>query len=545
MNTDVAISYKAKLIEIDNKIKEIEKIGFDMSRIREELNDIKVENNNDIKKSKKNSFEGFIATDYINATGKLEKLDAKLDSYTIYVKVYYYIKYLNKVNISVENINEIINEIKQLLKGLRNSSVVDYEDEKNIVELFYKEIVEVIFKEIKLNQKSELLEYCKSDINDTMFISLMIEEYISTLDLTKYPEIEAGYYNVKKNLNASEFLDNSFIKTIVFRDEKEKLEESLKDEMTDLLSLIDESDNRIYHTYSSYKTSNDDVHYFKKSCKESVLKLFTSLISTAITLSLSVSIFSGVFSWFKKFTSEYSYETNTEIYNSITKQVTLTSAREKMGVLDASNQEQTYLIEYHVLDDKTAKKEGRASREYNYGAAEAKLKLRETQTYDLSFLGYDDIEKYIEYIQSNSLLPEAEKNIIDISKSPIEYTELIDYYEIIYKTIDLESEEFESTATALNVLCALLASGLFLLIFHRLAKINFSYFEDKKYLKKDKKELLKNTKILLDEIGKNDELRQQFNIEMSKHSEIFTKYGLKLPKAPIDKDVKIKLLSGK
>lgn len=545
MNTDVAISYKAKLIEIDNKIKEIEKIGFDMSRIREELNDIKVENNNDIKKSKKNSFEGFIATDYINATGKLEKLDAKLDSYTIYVKVYYYIKYLNKVNISVENINEIINEIKQLLKGLRNSSVVDYEDEKNIVELFYKEIVEVIFKEIKLNQKSELLEYCKSDSNDIMFISLMIEEYISTLDLTKYPEIEAGYYNVKKNLNASEFLDNSFIKTIVFRDEKEKLEESLKDEMTDLLSLIDESDNRIYHTYSSYKTSNDDVHYFKKSCKESVLKLFTSLISTAITLSLSVSIFSGVFSWFKKFTSEYSYETNTEIYNSITKQVTSTSAREKMGVLDASNQEQTYLIEYHVLDDKTAKKEGRASREYNYGAAEAKLKLRETQTYDLSFLGYDDIEKYIEYIQSNSLLPEAEKNIIDISKSPIEYTELIDYYEIIYKTIDLESEEFESTATALNVLLALQASGLFLLIFHRLAKINFSYFEDKKYLKKDKKELLKNTKILLDEIGKNDDLRQQFNIEMSKHSEIFTKYGLKLPKAPIDKDVKIKLLSGK
>ena len=545
MNTDVAISYKAKLIEIDNKIKEIEKIGFDMSRIREELNDIKVENNNDIKKSKKNSFEGFIATDYINATGKLEKLDAKLDSYTIYVKAYYYVKYLNKVNISVENINEIINEIKQLLKGLRNSSVVDYEDEKNIVELFYKEIVEVIFKEIKLNQKSELLEYCKSDSNDTMFISLMIEEYISTLDLTKYPEIEAGYYNVKKNLNASEFLDNSFIKTIVFRDEKEKLEESLKDEMTDLLSLIDESDNQIYHTYSSYKTSNDDVHYFKKSCKESVLKLFTSLISTAITLSLSVSIFSGVFSWFKKFTSEYSYETNTEIYNSITKQVTSSSAREKMGVLDASNQEQTYLIEYHVLDDKTAKKEGRASREYNYGAAEAKLKLRETQTYDLSFLGYDDIEKYIEYIQSNSLLPEAEKNIIDISKSPIEYTELIDYYEIIYKTIDLESEEFESTETALNVLCALLASGLFLLIFHRLAKINFSYFEDKKYLKKDKKELLKNTKILLDEIGKNDELRQQFNIEMSKHSEIFTKYGLKLPEAPIDKDVKIKLLSGK
>ena len=52
MNTDVAISYKAKLIEIDNKIREIEKIGFDVTKIREELDDIKVENNNDIKSRK-------------------------------------------------------------------------------------------------------------------------------------------------------------------------------------------------------------------------------------------------------------------------------------------------------------------------------------------------------------------------------------------------------------------------------------------------------------------------------------------------------------
>lgn len=545
MNTDVAISYKAKLIEIDNKIRTIEKIGFDMTKIREELNNIKVENNNDIKKSKKNSFEGFIATDYINATGKLEKLDSKLDSYTIYVKVYYYTKYLNKVNISAENINEIISEIKQLLKGLRNSSIVDYEDEKNLVELFYKAIVEVIFKEIKLNQKSELLEYCKNDSNDTMFIGLMIEKYISTLDLTKYPEIEADYYNAKKNLNPTELLDNSFIKTIVFRDEKEKLEDSIKDEMTDLLSLIGESDNQICQTYDFYKTSDIDIKNTKNKCKKSLLKLYASLISTAITLSISIGIFFGVFSLIKKLTSEYSYETNTEIYNSITEQVTSSSAREKIGISDDVMQEQTYLIEYHVLDDKTAKKKGKASRVYNYGAAEAKLKLRETQTYDLSFLGYDDIEKYIEYIQSNSLLPEAEKNIIDISKSPIEYTELVDYYEVVYKIVDLESKQFESTATVCSAALALVISGVFFLIFSDYAKINFSYFKDKKYLKKDKKELLENTKILLDEIGKNDELRQRFNIEMSKHSEIFNRYGLKLSEEPIAKDTKIKLLSGK
>ena len=198
MNTDVAISYKAKLIEIDNKIREIEKIGFDMSKIREELDSIKIENNNDIKSSKKNNFEGFIINDYINATGKLEKLEVKLENYTIYVKTYYYVKYLNKVNITNENLNEIIDEIKLLLRKIRNSSVVDYEDEKQVVEPFYNAILKVIFIEIKLNQKSELLEFCKYDINDTMFISLMIEEYINTIELTEYPEIEVCYYNSKR-----------------------------------------------------------------------------------------------------------------------------------------------------------------------------------------------------------------------------------------------------------------------------------------------------------------------------------------------------------
>lgn len=545
MNTDVAISYKAKLIEIDNKIREIEKIGFDMSKIREELNDIKVENNNDIKSSKKNSFEGFIATDYINATEKLGKLDAKLDSYTIYVKIYYYVKYLNKVNITNENLNEIIDEIKLLLRKIRNSSVVDYDDEKQVVEPFYNAILKVIFIEIKLNQKSELLEFCKYDINDTMFISLMIEEYIKNIDLTEYPEIEVCYYNAKKNLHPAELLDNSFIKTIVFRDEKEKLEDSIKDDMTNLLSLIDQSDSQIYHTYSSYTKADQNVQYFKKLCKKELLKLFTSLISTAITLSISIGIFSGVFSWFKELTSAYYYETNTEIYNSITNQVISSRAKEIIGFVDEIKPEQTYLIEYHVLDDKTAKKEGRKSREYNYGTAEAKLKLRETKTYDLSFLGYDDMEKYIEYIQSNNLLPESKKNIIDISKSPIKYTELVDYYEIIYKTIDLESKEFESTYTTLNVAMGLLVSGLFILIFHRLAKIDLSYFKDKKFLKRDKKELLEYTKILLNEIGKNEELRQQFNIEMSKHKDLFIKYGLELPLPPIDKDIKKKIIDGK
>ena len=49
----------------------------------------------------------------------------------------------------------------------------------------------------------------------------------------------------------------------------------IKDDMTNLLSLIDKSDSQIYHTYSSYTKADQDVQYWKKLCKKALLKLFT------------------------------------------------------------------------------------------------------------------------------------------------------------------------------------------------------------------------------------------------------------------------------
>ena len=37
MNTDVALNYKAKLIQVEDKIEEIERIGFNIKPFREEL----------------------------------------------------------------------------------------------------------------------------------------------------------------------------------------------------------------------------------------------------------------------------------------------------------------------------------------------------------------------------------------------------------------------------------------------------------------------------------------------------------------------------
>lgn len=91
MNTDVALNYKALLIEIENKIKEIKSIGFDVSQLNEKLDSIKLNNSNNVKISKKQSFDGFLTSDYTNAINNLNKLQSKLDEYNIYIKIYYYI----------------------------------------------------------------------------------------------------------------------------------------------------------------------------------------------------------------------------------------------------------------------------------------------------------------------------------------------------------------------------------------------------------------------------------------------------------------------
>ena len=178
MNTDVALNYKAKLINIEEKIGEIEAIGFNMNTFKEELENIIIDTNSKVKISKNKKFEGLIILDYSNAMARLEKLDNSLDSFEIYIKVKNYAEYLDKNYIKEDRINEIIGEIKKLLRSLENSSVIDYEEEKKIVEPFYTGVFKVICFEIYYTGKSTLLEFCKASEIDKSFIERKIKSAV-------------------------------------------------------------------------------------------------------------------------------------------------------------------------------------------------------------------------------------------------------------------------------------------------------------------------------------------------------------------------------
>lgn len=96
MNTDVALNYKAKLTQVEDKIEEIERIGFNVKTFKEEVEKIITDTNSKVKISKNKNFEGFIIADYSNAMARLEKLDSSLDSFEIYIKVNNYAEYLDK-----------------------------------------------------------------------------------------------------------------------------------------------------------------------------------------------------------------------------------------------------------------------------------------------------------------------------------------------------------------------------------------------------------------------------------------------------------------
>ena len=74
------------------------------------------------------------------------------------------------------------------------------------------------------------------------------------------------------------------------------------------------------------------------------------------------------------------------------------------------------------------------------------------------------------------------------------------------------------------------------------SKINECIY-NKGRLKYRKRELICNTKLLLDAIGNNDALRKEFNIEMAKHKNLFIEAGLVLPDEVITEEEKVKLLS--
>lgn len=543
MNTDVALNYKAKLTNIEEKIKEIAAIGFNMNTFKEELEKIISDTNSKVRVSKKNTFEGFIIADYSSAISRLEKLDNALDSFEIYVKINNYTEYLERNDVSKEKISEVVKEVLSLLKTLANSSVIDYEEEKKIVEPFYNIVFKVICYEIYYTGRSELLVYCTQNDIDKTFIERKIKDCLKEIDLKKYPEIAAKYYEIKRNgLNCS-LLDADFIRLLVFKDEKEKLKANILDsankKINEIKSVETQLESKLNQRYSYISRKKEELYYLKDSIKE----LSKSIISLAIALSIPIGSFLITKSIYKKDNQTYSYDVKKETYSSYDNSINETVERE---VIDPQEVEsKAYAIKYKCNQSDRDSSE------------------KSVSVYDLSFLNKNNLQDYMDYWKSGvNLEPSKIFNIVLNADDNI-VKENIDYYEIVYSYVDLESKNiidntpnfaaFLSTSAITVVVCFI--ETLALLILNELKNFNIFDLRINEKLNEvivslhsynySKEMILNKTKELMDLIGQNEKLRKAFNIEAQKYKYLFEELGIELPKETIDEKTKKKILGEK
>ena len=551
MNTDVALNYKAKLTQVEDKIEEIERIGFNVKTFKEEVEKIITDTNSKVKISKNKNFEGFIIADYSNAMARLEKLDSSLDSFEIYIKVNNYAEYLDKNYIKEDKISEIVGEIKKLLRSLGNSSVIDYEEEKKIVEPFYTGVFKVICFEIYYTGKSTLLEFCKASEIDKSFIERKIKSTVDEINFEKYPEIEAKYYEIKRNGSNSSLLDNDFLKLIVFKDEKDRLKNVITVPANNMVKNIESVEKDIKEKYKDYsnteKRYEDSVRTFKLEFKE----LMKSIVAVAIALSIPIASFSLFNFLGKKVFKQYSYDVSKDTYNSYDNTYTHSDERE---IVDEDTTKTAYVIKYDRLTDDDID-------DYNSRITEEDaMWYRRKTIYDLSYLKYQDINEYLDYWNSNATVPVNSSEIVNIKDNSDIVQEYVDYYEVVYNIIDLESKNAEVSVNSIFLTILLTIGAIVIEAVILWGILEDDYYHESKLrlimnlkrcvkakenLKNDKKLFLEQTKELLTLIGQNDELRNVFNQEASKYSYLFEDYGIKLPKETLDSTTKKKLLGGK
>lgn len=522
MTTDTAQVYKAKLIEITKKINDIEALGFNVNEINNILNHIVEKNKISINNSKKNSFEGFIINDYTNAINELTKLDSLLDNYDIYFKAYNYAMYISSVPLNEANVDKIKEELVIVLKGLRNSSNIDYEDEKMIIEATYEAVYKVICYEIENYGQSELYNYCNNFDTDKLYLHEIIKREISKLDLHVYPEITEEIYNIQKNGLNTNYFNIELLRKVIYRDRKEQLLAQITERTNEILELYEKNMNEINLLSKSKDINEEKYQSIKMGLKKNYFKLAKRLVSTILTISIpfaSYHLFKKMNMKSGSYDKDY-YHTIDYVYNSYT---------DKVIINEKEKEEVNNTTKACVLD--------------TYSEIVGTNKgYRDRESYDLSFLGYGDIKDYIDYYNTNPDIVPYRKDRVEQVNLDINVKE--SYYELVYKYIDEESKVIETDIEEANkdaLFFTLISSGIIFLFLG----IPFGYNIDcifklldsnkikKSSIKEIKKKLLYIDKQLLKIIGENEELKLRFNNEVQKYPELINKIALP------NKDVKI------
>lgn len=355
MPEDLSITYNAKLLEVKDNMKQLEKLNFDVSKYAKEIEKIEEETKRGIEASyqtfDKESYSTFLhdsnAQVYGTSITRIDKINRLvMEEYNSYYKITVKCKNLKKQlrNKNYEDIDSLVAEAKTLLKDIRTSSTIDYEMERRLVESIYEAIYKVLKLEIVLNNSSSILEQVKIDETDTAYLIRLIKADIQKLNKEDGQEIRDKVSKLEEQgLDDSSLLNRDLILLLTLSNDEDL---SCKAKSHFIESL--ENHQEISDVYTKVKVDNEEllghIEDLKKESRKNFLIRLRKKVFLALNLGMIGAGIVGSFNALKDVTKTKEYKTITTTYDSSTDEEKSDFAYE------ANRDDEINLVEYSPWD---------------------------------------------------------------------------------------------------------------------------------------------------------------------------------------------------
>lgn len=339
MVNDNAIVYNAKVLKAEIKIKNISSLGIDVSQFNEQLKVLKNKLDKNIDESKLNELETAkkmnLEMVYISAINEVEKFIISLSHYEKYFitmsKCSCISDIIDEGKIDSNKLDSMVEDMIDCLKMIRESETIEYDEEEKAVEELYATVYSLIKFEIKINGSSKLLNYCKDNEIDCIFLSKLILLEIDKIDISKIDisSIKRRMNEINSSQNSdSMYLDEDLLKIMYSCKNEEEILRELKTKANELSERYKEYLKKIKKEQEKYevlKQNNYSIQFIdfikqdKKKLKKDILKSVTSLTIFSAAL---VTLITGTWKFSKDLCTDKTYLTETTSYSSITDDLT-------------------------------------------------------------------------------------------------------------------------------------------------------------------------------------------------------------------------------
>ena len=448
---DSGLICKTKLKEARIYIRNIEKLGFDVSKEKKDIEEIE----NDIdKKINRNSekydyntlgVETLLMLDYTTASQKIDEVISGLkNKWSSYIEIddkcNKIINSLKDVNES--NIDEIVSDTIELIDMLRHSTTIDYDLEKELVDKTYKTVYEVLQLESIYSSNQVLRDKVSSNSIDSPHIYELLIADLKKINNDECKDICDQLKGLP--LNVSKLIDGRLLFLVALYNNPENIDKQ-KDRF---LVLADEClfhmlqlDNLKY-SQQRYENIINRTHKKIKNAKKSfALKSAGFIVSGTIIAGIMALCVKDALNNKEKYPV---YDQITTTYDSKTGDIEVTNS------IGSDTDQYAEITKYSALEP-------------------TKFGYRRTETYykvtgdDIDYdCDYDEfISKYVkkEYKELGKL-----ERYYSTNESP-DHKE--DSYTIIKHTVDFNSstEERESkNAITVGIITGIISSVMFILL---------------------------------------------------------------------------------